>query len=199
MQLTFEIPGEAFGRNGVEAIRKCMREVVTRVAQDLRTNILRQTSTDLKVRSSSLLKSWSGAPKIEERGDDVSATLASSIVYAAIHEFGGTIVPKQAQDLYIPVLPSLKNATQTRSVVRPREVYQNPSIIGMAGLFKSKSGRALMGVPGRGMPPVVVYALAKEVVIPPRRYLTHAMETTAARAPETVALAVEKAFARMGL
>jgi len=88
--------------------------------------------------------------------------IGSDLIYAAIHEFGGTIVPKNAKYLTIPLW---KGAA--RQIGGAREVPN--------AFFKITNGRLLMyGKSKYGIMPY--FLLLKSVTIPPRPYIWPAIE-----------------------
>lgn len=88
--------------------------------------------------------------------------IGSNLVYAAIHEYGGTIVPKNAKYLTIPLW---KGAA--RQIGGAREVP--------GAFFKMTNGRLLMyGKSKYGVMPY--FLLLKSVTLPPRPYIWPAIE-----------------------
>ena len=88
--------------------------------------------------------------------------IGSNLVYAAIQEFGGTIVPKNAKYLTIPLW---KGAAQ--QIGGAREVPN--------AFFKMTNGRLLMyGKSKYGIMPY--FLLLKSVTLPPRPYIWPAIE-----------------------
>lgn len=83
-----------------------------------------------------------------------SATVGTNVVYAAIHQFGGTVRAKNAQFLSIPVTPAARAAGSPRN---------------MAGLHVAQTlkGQFIL-VNDKG---VTQYLLRKQVTIPARPFL----------------------------
>lgn len=96
MKFKVEAPGlaavqSALGRLSAAATR----EAVFSVASEVRTQILVNLGGRvLRVRTSALKRSWSGFPRIQGTPGSPFVVLSSQkIVYARIHEYGGTIRP----------------------------------------------------------------------------------------------------------
>lgn len=112
-----------------------------------------------------------GTQEIQTR---VGADLAKA-AYGRIQELGGTIRPKRARHLAIPIGAALTASGVAR--MSARQFIQNPAALGFAGSFVSRSGRAIMGVrSGRGAGVEPVFALANQVTLKPRRYLSSALD-----------------------
>lgn len=85
--------------------RKNLRTQIFRALTLLETEIVQQIrrKAGLHVRTGGLLNSISGSKKVyEDNGTVVGEIGPEGIPYAAIHEFGGTVVPKNKQFLAIP-------------------------------------------------------------------------------------------------
>jgi hypothetical protein len=89
----------------------------------------------------------------------VTGTIGSDLPYARIQEFGGTITPKKAKFLAIP-LPAALNANGTPIKSSPRD-WPNTFCA------KSKAGNLLI-FQRRGTQIVPLYVLKSSVYIPPR-------------------------------
>ena len=91
--------------------------------------------------------------------------------YAAIQEEGGTIRPKRAKFLTIPVG---RNLTKISRVMRvsPREFISNPGSLGYDSSFVNPRRTAIMGVRGGRIEPV--FALKKKVTIKGKYYMAAA-------------------------
>lgn len=63
--------------------------------------------------------------KVRDTGRDVIGTLAGNVIYAAIHEFGGTIFPKKGKYLRFPINGSW---VSVKKVVIPKRPLLAPAI-----------------------------------------------------------------------
>lgn len=158
---------EKLGRFLPRAIEKLVEMVAYEVRQQILANV---TGNVLKVRSGQLRNSWSGNPEMFRRGTASYAMLRSQgTPYAAIHEFGGTIRPKKAKHLWIP-LNAMKTATGA-SRATPRELLSNPQSLGYDGTFTRKG--IVFGKQKKEIIPLFV--LVDSVEIPARKYISRAM------------------------
>lgn len=118
-----------------------------------------------------------GATTVE--GDALSTRVwfdAAIAKYGAIHEYGGTIVPKRSQNLAIP-LPAMKTGNGV-SRGTAREVFANPQAFGFKHVFVAKN--VIFGYQGHGargmVTTVPLFVLKRSVVIPARRPLRSTLE-----------------------
>ena len=88
---------------------------------------------------------------IQARVGQNAINVGSNLAYARIHQEGGTIVPKKAKYLAIPL-------TKAARVLSPRD-FENTFILNGV-IFMNQDGK-----------PVALYALKKSVTIPKRPYL----------------------------
>lgn len=112
-------------------------------------------------------------------------------IYGRIHEFGGTIRPKNAGHLTVPL-----DAVQTnKGVARftARQVIENPEAYGYTGTFVRDL--VIFGKqPDRIVP---LFVLKDQVTIKPVGFLSGTVEEVAPRAQEQVSGAVSKEFERI--
>lgn len=198
MEISFDLNG-AFGDGLRQALKEGMTEAVRRVANEVRTEILRSTTggNPLNVRTGNLRRSWSGFPRVEETGEGPVATLRSASVYSAIHEFGGTIRPVRAAFLTIP-LPGAMNASGTRTPYSARELHESPGLAGFKSTFINRSRTAILGVlPGGGLVPL--FAIKDSVVMPARHYISKAVDRVKPRVQDIVDQAINAVVRRLGL
>jgi hypothetical protein len=126
-----------------------------------------------------------GANRVEGRvGFDLSVAR-----YGRIHEFGGVITPKRAQNLTIPI----GEALTTNGVARftARELISSPEALGFTGSFVARHimfGRRGGGDTGLPATAVPLFVLKKQVVMPARAPLS----TTLANNEGTIAAALSQ-------
>ena len=105
-------------------------------------------------------------------GRVIMAGVGTGVKYARIHEFGGTIVPKVAQALTVP-LPGVKG--------RARD-YKNTFIA--KGMIFQKQGREI----------IPLFALKKSVTIPARPYFRPSLIETIGDLTDGLDRALDKAI-----
>jgi hypothetical protein len=119
--------------------------------------------SSVSVRSGQLRRSldgtvatWSGEKKMM-----LVMFFGGGVPYARIHEYGGTITPKRAKNLAVPV-----GAAKTRAGVAR---YSGPTSIFAALKFilNKKTGKKLLVRAGRG-PLEVLFVLVPSITLPPR-------------------------------
>jgi phage gpG-like protein len=121
-----------------------------------RTMVERASGDPLKRRTGELARSWRFDVK-DNLGMPI-AEVATSSKYARIHEFGGTITPKKAKWLTIPLTGNQTGAGVTKQSAR--------AAIAAGGFFKrDKDDGKLYLRNGQGVP---LFVLVKSVTIPPR-------------------------------
>ena len=135
--------------------------------------------TRLGVRSGKLRSSYKN--KVNASGTTVTGTRGSDSGYAGIHEFGGTIKPKKAKWLWIPI---------RENKMSPTELFNQKWAIKDWGGGKAT---AYLITGKKNVKPV--FALRKEVKIPKRDILLQAFRDTMPSAEkkfiETVARVLE--------
>ena len=104
--------------------------------------------------------------------------IGTNLKYARIHEQGGTITPKSAKVLAVPVSPEAKKASGPRS-------FSDLVFIPRAGK-PPLLARIRAGGPKRARAATmdVMYVLLKSVAIPPRPYLRPALTRNRAKVTE---------------
>lgn len=147
----------------------------------------------LRVRTGNLRRSIQG--RVEAGGKDPRLTLsaggrigAKDVVYAATHEFGAVIRPKNAKALRIP-LPG--GAALTRAGV---DRYATPLRQTAGGMFRlvKFGGRAFLAKVGRGGG--LAYVLVQQVKIPARPYLRPGFDRVAKAIPGRLVAALTEAL-----
>lgn len=89
------------------------------------------------------------------------------VPYGDIHEDGGTIVPKTARSLAIPLAAMLTPNGVARGTAA--QLRQNPQAFGYRGTFAAKG--VIFGTQMGGRSIVPLFALKPSVVIPARHYM----------------------------
>lgn len=138
--------------------------------------IRKLTNDALKVRTGNLRRAVSY--RIEERIGETILRVGVDLgkaAYGRVQNLGGTIVPKKAKFLTIPLAPNLTGNGVMR--VNAREFIANPQSIGFTGSFVNRRKTAIMGVrPGGEVEPV--FALAKSVRIKPTGFIASTLENS---------------------
>lgn len=187
-----EDPLKRLGRRIQAATRQAVRNVTYDAQREIELNL---TGRVLRVRTGALRTGWATAPKFEETEQGLSMRLRPNVPYARIHEEGGTIRPTNAKFLTIPVgrAAMLRDRTN-RTDVTARDFIENPGLLGYDRAFFSKKG-AICGVRGSGAGQTVeaVFLLRTSVAIPPRRYVSLALENVRAHVPQLVRSAIVSA------
>lgn len=100
---------------------------------------------------------WGGANKMQ-----LTMFFGGGVPYARIHEYGGTILPKRAKNLAIPVGKALYKSGVSK--------HGKPSNIWAALRFvkNKKTGKKLLVEAGRGKKLNVLFVLVPSVTLPPR-------------------------------
>ena len=207
MNLTFTITENVRGRLG-RLLPRAVENVVAALAEEAKMQIkMSLTNRELKARRGTLRGSWGGAPHYQGRGMDRSATLRSTgVKYAAIHEFGGTIRPVHAQNLWIPTEALMMGSGAARGT--PKQVMSNPQAFGFSGTFRR--GQVVFGVRSRGkrgsgpsfkasiggeMSTITpIFHLSKLVNIPARRYISKSLARVSAKADSLTNRAIRNAI-----
>lgn len=138
-----------------DAIANGIVEDTKTAGQLLVTHVKLQVRAFAKKRTGRLENSFTVEVKRGGSGGGAMAIVTSNVPYARIHETGGTITPKRAQALAIP-LNARARAAGTR---------------GVPGMFAAKGVLATRGAGGKLVPQ---FALKRSVTIPARGYLTKA-------------------------
>jgi len=100
-------------------------------------------------------------PSEDNTPDRVFVETGTNVEYAAIHEFGGTIVPKKAKFLTIPLTDAARNAEGGRNY--PGKLHPVINASGQGGVLRDEAG-------------VAQFALTKRVNMPARPYLRPAFD-----------------------
>jgi len=162
---------------GVEAFKAKLKELGEAAAADnleaaVRAGgllILNAAKQNAPKRTRTLGRSLS-METVEKRGDYVLVEIGTNLEYAAIHEFGGTITPKEKQFLAIPLTP------EARQYVSPT-LYPEK----LRAVFAGGGSGVLVDAAGEAQ-----YALTKSATIPAAPYLRPAFDENAAAAQDEV-------------
>lgn len=140
----------------------------------------------LRTRSGSLVRSVRGTASVTQ--DTVEVRLGAGgnppLKYAALQELGGTVVPKTAKYLAIPVGPGLQTSSGVTKL-RPRDVP------GLA-YAQTREGQPVLVREDDG---TVMFVLKRSVTVKGKHYLRDAAQRLAAEVPEIVTERVRKAVA----
>jgi phage gpG-like protein len=141
----------------------------------------------LHVRSGRLRSSISH--RLEQIGQDLTARVGTNLVYARIHEFGGTITAKRAANLAIPTGIARTPAGVPRYTAR--QLIANPGVGGFTRTFFRH--HKLYGVT-RGGRVRAAFILKKSVTIPQRSYMRTALREKQQEIVQTIAMEVNRAL-----
>ncbi len=175
-------------------VRENVRESVRRLQQTLQNNIrtIFLSGSPLHVRSGDLRNSINLAP-IQESEHEIRGPVGTNLIYAAIQNYGGTITPKSAQFLTIPLDAALTPAGVMRWSAR--EIIESPSAGGYLGTF-FRNG-VLFGKTASGIDPL--FALRTSVTIPPHPFMEPGLESVRDDFNTGMTEAVERAKQGLGL
>lgn len=121
---------------------------------------LRLDEARLFHRTGALVQSIKDSVQVSgDKLDNIEGRIGSSLIYARIQEYGGTIVPKHAKYLAIP-LPSAMDSRGVPLLPSPR-LWPNTFVA------RSKAGNLLIFQKRAGKI-IPLYVLKSKVVIPPR-------------------------------
>lgn len=181
-------------RESVESYKKLLSFQIFRALTVIEANIKNQLRgpSGLKRRTGRLLNTWGETKKIEESGNSITGSMSSAgVPYAAIHEFGGTIVAK-GKALAIP-LPENQRADGSPKITI-QQLFANK-----ANVFTTKSG-VVMQTSGKGknakMTPMFVFK--KSVTIPARPYVRPALAASQETILKNFGLFISATFAKKG-
>ena len=141
----------------------------------------------LRVRSGRLRSSISH--RLEPIGQDLTARVGTNVVYARIHEFGGTITPKRAANLAIPTSLAKTPAGVPRYTAR--QLVANPGVGGFVRTFFKH--HKLYGVTRSGKVRAA-FILKKSLTIPQRSYMRTALRDKQQEIIQTIAAEVNNAL-----
>jgi hypothetical protein len=115
--------------------------------------------------------------KVDVTADGAEGTVwpdPAQVDYGAIQEFGGTVIPKTAQCLTIPLDAMLTGNGVARGTAR--QVIDSPGAFGFTHTFFAKG--VLFGTEGSGKSQSIIplFALKSSVIIPAHQYLSETLD-----------------------
>lgn len=149
------------------AYRKNLRKQVFGALTILEAEILNQirSKAGLHVRTGALLNSIGASKKVyEQDGLIVGSIGPEGIPYAAIHEFGGTVIPKNKQFLAIPTGENRRPDGLARMTTT--ELRNTGKSFIRDGIIFLQEGKKI----------TPMFVLKRSVTIPKRPYLSTALE-----------------------
>jgi hypothetical protein len=169
-------------------LREQLRHEVEEGAGDLRESVKARVRADFQRHTGDLERSIV-ASEVETSAHAISARVGSNEAYARIQEEGGTIKPREAQFLAIPLSAMLTGRGVARA--RARRVVADPGRFGYASTFFAHQllfGRDSEG----GIKPL--FALRRQVTLTGRHYFDHAYKDSASALQERLAGAAQRAL-----
>ncbi len=171
IQIVTNLPAlpEAIG-GLVAALPQTLLATIQQAAEVLRERIIsgKLSGSPLKTRSGALKESLSAA--VSQDGVETTGVVGTSVRYARIQEFGGTIIARGGANLTIPLAGALDSGGQAR--FSAREVIANPALGGFGGTFVRK--HILFGsLAGGAIAPL--FKLQPSVEIPARSFMGAAL------------------------
>lgn len=148
------------------------------IMQNIRKN------AGLQVRTGSLLNSIPASKKVTEINGAVTGEIGpEGVEYAAIHEFGGTILPKKAKNLTIPTEFNRRRDGLPKITVRDLMAMKGQSFIANSAIFKKEGDQI-----------TPMFWLKKSVTIPKRPYLFPALKSKEKEILDNFGLFLSMAF-----
>ncbi len=152
------------GAKGLTDMARKLRQAPSKLAMAagklVRTNIATEVKRFAENPTGALADSFVVVVGARKEGQNPlsSVTIESTKVYAGIHEHGGTIRPKRARALTIPLTPQARRL--------PAKLWPKGRLFRVGSILASKRGR--------GIQPQ--FALKKSVFIRPKRYVSKALK-----------------------
>jgi hypothetical protein len=171
---------------GGPALLGGLEGAITDCQYRLQATIRRYLSGELLQPRTGHLRESATVNPIERTPTKITGPVGVNEPYAAIQNFGGTIVPKRARALTIP-LDAVKTGV---GVARysAREVFDNPGIGGFSSVFIRKG--IIFGVTDNGIKPLFV--LKQSVTIRGVHYMERSLEDLTDEIQARIGAAVEK-------
>ena len=170
------------------ALLERLRQAVSALQYELQGTVRQLLSGALlKNRTGNLRNSFVPGP-LRVDSTAVSGGVGSNLIYARIQDQGGTITPKNAQNLTIPLSAVLTGNGVAR--YSARDIISNPRASGFDGTF-FRNG-ILFGKRGNEIVPL--FSLKKSVAIRPHHYIQAALEQIKPQAEAAMKQAVGQAL-----
>lgn len=152
-----------------DAAKESFTQTLVGLQYTLQARIKQLISGDLLKNHTNQLRNSIALGDVRDTGDSISAAVGSNLVYARIQDQGGTIHPKTAKFLTIPLEAVLTASGVAR--YSARDIIENPKVGGFDGTF-FRNGM-LFGTAGHEITPLFV--LKASVTIPAHHYMAAAL------------------------
>ncbi len=182
--------------NGFEQYKKKLKSQVFRALTLLEAEILQniRKGAGLHVRTGTLLNSIGASKKVVEdsNGFIYGEIGPEGVPYAAIHEFGGTIVPKNAKALAIPTRENQRPDGLPKITTQDLKNGLVPSFVNKGIIF------GIFGGKGKTAEAMALFILKSSVTIPARPYLSTAVAKKKEEIYKEFGLLLDVAFPSKG-
>jgi hypothetical protein len=186
-------------RENLRAYRQRMKEQVYQALTVLEAAIVQniRSRSGLNVRTSKLLNSIGRSKKVRQDSELVISGEIGPIgvPYAAIQEIGGTITPKRAQALTIP-LPDNTRRDGTPKITAQEAMSSGRGFIRDGIMFMRKFNVSKKSGMVTGSDLLPLFVLKKQVTIPGRPYLAPAVAQTKDQILQNFGLFLSASFSR---
>lgn len=180
MTTTFEDLRKRAAEAGAGGLRRELRKVLTGVAMTAERQAKLNATSRMRVRTGHLRRNIA-ATVVDGKTGGVEVRLGvQGVPYARIQEKGGTVVPRSAKALAIP-MPAAQTAAGVGRYPSPRahgNLQWRPDGKGGPGLLFDPSG-------------VLMYVLKRQITIKPKWYLRDALTTATQDLDKQLSDAVE--------
>ena len=193
-EVTVTVQGEADLmaklRGMPDRARQQVRDAVVEMQYRLQSVIRSLLSDDVLHVRTGLLRNSITVQPLEESADRIAGPVTANAPYAAIQEYGGTITPRTAQFLTIPIGEALTGVGVARFTAR--EIIGSPGLGGFKGTFFAKG--VLFGSRGAG-DIVPLFALKRSVTLPARPYMSRGLSEVSDQVHTRLSQALQEAIA----
>lgn len=130
-------------------------------------------TAELKKGANTLRDTGNLRASLHARHSDVSATVATNVPYARIHNKGGVITPKNAKYLVIPAIREFARKARILGVRKTIEDYESKGYSFFRPYKRGGGARSnvIMFQKGKKGKPRVAFYLMKKVTIPKREFM----------------------------